>query len=86
MYGSGSQKSVQGMNRVKRERFRALLTKQTMHAMYVYRNLEAPSCNHCYSGKVTYYGCVFVALGIDHAMRMRHVVMCGPSRCVIFSH
>ena len=53
--------------------------------MYV----EARSCNHCYSGKamgITYSGCVFVALVIQHAMRMRHIVICGLSSSTIFFH
>jgi hypothetical protein len=53
------------------------------------RNTERPSCNHCYSGKtvsITYCECVFVVLVIQYAMRMRPIVMCGLSNCIIFFH
>jgi len=57
---------------------------QQNKAMYVYRNTGARSCNRSCSGKamsITYSESMFVALGFQHAMRMRHVVICGLSGC-----
>jgi len=53
------------------------------------RNIEARSCKHRCSGKersTTYSECVFVALGIKHAMRMRRVVIRGLPGCTLFFH
>jgi hypothetical protein len=33
---------------------------------------------------ITYFKGVFVALGIQHAMRMRHIAICGPPRSTVF--
>jgi len=55
--------------------------------MYVYRSIKARSCNHYCSGKAisaTYYKCVSVALLIQHAMLMHHIVTCGLPRSTIF--
>jgi hypothetical protein len=57
--------------------------------MCVYRNTTARSRNHCCSGKsvtITYSECEFVALGIQHAKRMRHIVVCGLPDSTIFYH
>jgi len=50
--------------------------------MYVYRNIEARSCNHCWNGKAVLHivtvcvcVCVCVALAIRNEMRMRHIVI-----------
>ena len=53
------------------------------------RTDKALWCSHCCSGKtisITYSNCVFVALGIQHAMRMRHTVIRGLSGCTVFFH
>jgi hypothetical protein len=61
----------------------------TGQAIYVEHNIETRSLKHCCSGKeitITYSKCVFVALVIQHAMRMRHIVICGPSGSTVFFH
>ena len=35
---------------------------------------------------ITYSECVFVALGVQRAVHMRHVVICGLSISTIFFH
>jgi len=57
--------------------------------MYVKRNIEGPSCNHCCSGKaisVKCSECVPVALGIHRAIRMRYVFICGLFGSTKFFH
>jgi hypothetical protein len=38
------------------------------------------------SGSITQLVCAFVALGIQHAMRTRHINICGLLRSTIFFH
>ena len=50
-------------------------------------NNEAHSSNHIFTGKalsITYSDCVFVAVGIHHAMRISHIVICDLSGSTIF--
>jgi len=61
----------------------------TGQALYVERDIEALSCNHCCSGKaisITYSECVFLALVIQHAIQLRHIVTCDLSGSTIFLH
>jgi len=57
--------------------------------MYIKRKYEVRSFNRCCSGKaisITYSECVFLALGIQHAMHMHHIVICGLSGYATFFH
>jgi len=35
---------------------------------------------------VTYSECVFVAISIQHALLLRHIVICGLSGCTVIFH
>jgi hypothetical protein len=75
-------------NAIKHKMHNLIKDKQDRQCTYK-RNIEARSCNHCCSGKaisITYSVCVYVALGIQHAIRMRHTVICGPSGSAAFFH
>jgi hypothetical protein len=51
-----------------------------------YVTLESRSCNNCCRGnatRITYSQCVFEALVVQHAMRIRHIVICGLSGSTI---
>jgi hypothetical protein len=56
--------------------------------MYVQRNIEARSRNHFCRGKaisVTYSKCVSVALVIQHATRMRRIILSSVA-CLALQH
>jgi len=52
-------------------------------------NTEESSCNNCCSGKaitITYSESVIIALGIQNAMCMHHIVTCDLPHYNIFPH
>jgi len=61
--------------------------KQEKQCRYV-RDTEGLSGNHCCSveNSITYSDCGCAAVGIEHAKRMRHIVVCGLSSSTIFLH
>jgi hypothetical protein len=72
----------------KRNIFRTLVAEKDRQCTYNV-TFEARSCHHCCSGKamtIAHYECVFVALVIQHATRMRHIVICDLSSSTIFFH
>jgi hypothetical protein len=53
------------------------------------RKAEARFCNHFFCGKavsITHFECLFEALVNQHAMRMRHIVICCLSGFTIVFH
>ena len=69
----------------------AATLNKTGSALYVdvARNVQERFRNHCCSGKairITYSECVFVSLGIQHAMSMRHIVICDLPGSSTLSH
>ena len=64
-----------------------VLTKEVI--WYIQINMAAYSCNYCCRGKVTnisYSESLSVALGIQRAKRMRHIVIGGLPGDTIFFH
>jgi hypothetical protein len=68
-----------GKNEGKTQRTMNGMQEETIReGMYIQCKLEARSRSHCCSGKainIAHSNCVSVALAIQHAMRMRHILL-----------
>jgi hypothetical protein len=71
-------------NTVKRNREN--YTRQALYSTYnvTMRHIHATIVENGKAMSIIYFKCVSVALGIQHAMRMCHIVICGLSNCTIF--
>jgi hypothetical protein len=68
---------------------RRILVFGYLETKYVYPNMGVLPCNHCCSGKairIRYSDYVYVALGIQRAMRIRYVVIRGVPVSTKFVH
>ena len=65
-----------------------LYLKQDRQCNYnvTFRHDRANQCRSATSMSITHPVCLFAALGIQRAMRVRHIVICGLPRCIIFFH
>jgi len=66
-------------------------SNETRQAKYTLRNVEARSPSHCCSGNainITYSARVFGALDLQHAKRMRRIIVISCTYCptVFFPH
>jgi hypothetical protein len=55
--------------------------------MYAYHNIEAGRRNYCFSEKIVctaYSERMFIALGNQHAMQIRHILICNLPDSTIF--
>ena len=65
------------------------LAKITVKVLSCLTDTIKPLLYHCCSGKavnITPPLCVFVAIGIQHAIRLRHIVTCALPRSTILFH
>jgi len=71
------------------QRLKCISTERGRIHYLLYSIIKAFACKYCCGRKainITYSECVFVGLGIQHAVRMRRVIICGLSGSTILFH